>query len=252
MIALLAAVLIDVAASPSPSPPPASVQVETGVTHETLTNNRGSWSSEYLRIIRQNADRQTVYAEVSSNTRFGRSDDRVLLGAYLPLGERWMLNAEADASNTHYVLPTQSLSGMMQYASGRGFLEGLGARHIGYDAGSVNSGIFSLEKYWGTYRFSYLLTAADVAGCGTDVEHALEIDRYYGKRDSVFAIGLVTGREVDSVGLPALVTSRVRGWNVRGRHWMNRNWALVYGAGTFAQGSFYTRTGGRLAVDYRF
>lgn len=251
MILLQAALLIAVAASPSPSPVPASVQIESGVAHENLTNGRGDWNSQYLLITQQNADRQSVYVQISTNKRFGQSDDQVLFGTYVPLSARWLLNAEADASNTHYVLPAESVFTGVQYASGGGFIEGAGARHTGYDSASVNSGVFSIEKYWGVYRFSYMLTAADVAGSGTDVEHVMELDRYYGKSNSVVAVGYVSGREVDSVGLPALVTSRVQGWNVHGRHWMNRNWAIVYGAGTLMQGTFYTRTGGQLAVDYR-
>jgi YaiO family outer membrane protein len=252
MILLAAAALVAVFASPTPSPAPAAVEVETATSHETLTNGRGSWNTQYLRLTEKTADRQSVYVQLSSNSRFGKNDDQILLGAYVPLSERWMANVEADASNTHYVLPADSLYAGVQYASGGAFFEGLGLRHTDYDTASVNSAIFSLEHYWRDYRVSYSLSAANLGGWGTDVEHSAQFDRYYGKYNSSLGVGYTIGREVDNVGLPQLVTSGVHGWSLNGRHWMNGNWALVYGAGTFTQGAFYSRTGGRLGLDYRF
>jgi YaiO family outer membrane protein len=252
MILLQAAALVTVLASPSPSPAPSTVDVETGAEHQTLTNDRPAWNTQYLQITSKTADNQTVYMTLSSNTRFDQTDDQILIGAYIPINQRWMASAEGDASNTHYILPAESIFGGIQYASGSAFFEGIGVRHTDYDTASVNSASFSLEHYWRDYRVSYTLTTANLAGMGTDVEQAAEIDTYYGKRNSVFGIGYITGREIDNIGLPQLVTSHVDGWNITGKHWLNANWAVAYGAGTFTQGSFYSRTGGRLGLDYRF
>jgi YaiO family outer membrane protein len=239
-------------ATPSPPPPPpAYVDVQASYSHESLTNGRKSWDGRALRFTQQSSGR-TVYVELSSNSRFGQDDEQVLAGAYVPLSERWMAIAEAGAADPHGILPAESFFGGMQYASGSHWYEGIGARHATYDPASVNSAIATLEHYWRSYRFYYTFTAADLAGEGTDVEHAAEIDRYYGKNPSFIGIGYVSGREVDAAGASLLISSRVRGWNVSGRHWMNRNWGVVYGIGTFAQGNLYTRKGGRLGLDYRF
>lgn len=252
MIALLAAVLIAVpTASPAPSPAPV-VDFEAGVAQENLTRGYPDWRKQYLRITSKTSDNQVFYAELSSNSRFDKSDDQILLGAYVPLSERWMATVEGDASNTHYVLPAESVFGGVTYASGSGWFEGLGARHTDYDAASVNSATLTIEHYWKNYRIDYAATAANLAGLGTDVEHAVELDRYYGKHDSSVGVGYIAGREIDSVGPAQLIISRVHGWNINGRHWLTANWAIVYGAGTFAQGAFYTRVGGRVGLDYRF
>lgn len=251
MIFLAAGALITVLASPSPSPAPA-VEIETGVSHETLTNGRAPWNSQYVQVTAKNADHQAVYVQLSSNQRFDESDDQIVLGMYTPLGERWATTGEVSASNTHYILPAESVYGAVQYASGGGFFESLGARHTDYDAASVNAATFSVERYWRAYRFSYRVVAAHVAATGTDVEHSVQVARYYGKHNSVVGVGYDAGREVDNVGLPQLVSSHVYGWDVNGKHWFNDSWGASYGVGTFAQGSFYTRNGGRLAVDYRF
>lgn len=248
-VAALAAAL----ASPSPAPvAPVALDVESGISHENLTNDRPSWDAQYLRITTKSADRQVLYTELSSSRRFGESDDQVLVGTYVPLSATWLASAEGSASNTHYIMPMYSLYAGIQYASGGNWYEGLAGRHTDYDAASVNSGTLSLEHYWNTYRFRYALTAANLAGTGTDVEHAAELDRYYGKSSSYIGVGYIFGREVDNAGVSRLVTSRVDGWNISGRHWMNANWAIVYGLGAFSQGAFYTRSGGHAGVDYRF
>lgn len=251
MMLLAAGALITVLASPSPSPAPV-VDVETGVAHESLTNGRPPWNSQYILLTAKNADHQTMYLQLSSNQRFNANDDQILLGAYIPIGERWTATAEANASNTHYILPAESVDGGIQYASGGGFIEGLSLRHTDYDTASVNSAVFTAEHYWRNYRLAYNVVAAHVAGTGTDVEQSIAADRYYGKQNSYAGVGYTNGTEVDNVGLPQLVTSHVRGWNVTGKNWFTDVWGLSYGAGTFVQGSFYTRTGGRVAVDYRF
>jgi YaiO family outer membrane protein len=247
----LADASVTTAASPSPSPAPV-VEVQTGVSHESLNHDYPSWDTEYLRVL-ERADAQTVYAELSSTSRFDKSDDQLLLGAYVPLSADWTAFGEMSTSNTHYVLPSISAMLGVQYDSGSSWFEGMAFRHTDYDSGSVNSAIFSLEHYWRFYRFRYALTAAHLSGSGTDADNSFELDRYYGaaQQNSV-GIGYVTGRELDNIGLPVLVTSHVHGVNVSGRQWVSRTLGLMYSFGSFTQGSIYTRSGGYLGLDYRF
>lgn len=251
---LLFAATLAFSPAPSPAPPPApALDYEAGVTHETLTNNYPNWDSQYLRITKKTAERQTFYAQFETVSRFNKPDDQFTLGAYFPLSPQWQVIAEGSASNKHTILPSSSVMAGIQYNSGGNWFEGLAARTTQYDTASVNSGIFSLEHYWSRYRVYYSLTAARLAGTGTDVEQAIEFDTYYGKSEnSSVGIGYVTGREVENVGLPALLTSNVDGWNIVGRHWMDDHWAIVYGLGSFSQGNSYTRAGGHLGIDYRF
>lgn len=243
-----------VLSSPAPAPTPAPVMdYQAGVTHETLTNGRPDWDTQYLRLIRRTAQNQTLYVQFETTSRFNQQDDQLMLGMYLPLGKQWMFQGEGTTSNTHYILPSMSVYGGVQYNSGGNWFEGLGARHTEYDADTVNAAVFSIEHYWKRYRVYYALTAANLAGTGTDVEHAIEFDNYYGKQGTSYVgIGYITGREVENVGLPGLITSDVNGVNILGRHWMNDRWAIIYGLGTFTQGTFYTRAGGHLGLDYRF
>jgi YaiO family outer membrane protein len=250
---LLAAAL---AASPAPSATPVpvpSLEYQAGVAHESLSHGYPSWDSRYLRVTQQNAPREIFYGQFETASRFDRQDDVVTLGAYLPLGPQWEFNIEGSASGTHNILPASSVTAGLQYASGGNSFEGLAVRTTQYNAASVNSGIVSVEHYWKQYRLYYALTAAHLAAIGTDVEQSAEIDRYYGKGEESFVgIGYLTGREIDNTGLPVLLVSHVEGWSIAGRHWLDTHWAIVYSVGSVAQGSLYTRTGGRVGIDYRF
>jgi YaiO family outer membrane protein len=249
---LLAASLTLPSASPAPTPDP-SFDYQSGVIHESLSNNYPSWDTQYLRIVKKAADNQTFYTELDTTSRYGKQDDQFVLGMYVPLSPQWMFFGEGSASNSHLILPSSSVSAGAFYNSGGNWFEGVTARHTEYDAASVNAAVFSLEHYWRYFRAYYSVTAADLAGTGTDVEHFIELDRYYGKQqNSYVGIGYTGGREVESTGLPQLLTSHVHGWNILGRHWVDDHWAVMYGVGSFTQGTLYTRTGGYLGIDYRF
>lgn len=254
MIALLfaASVALLPTATPAPSPDP-TFEYEAGMAYETLSNNEPVWDSQYLRVTSETAGHHIVYGEVESASRFSRRADAFTLGMYVPIGAQWQVNAETTASSGHDVLPDDSVMTGLTYSSGGNWFESVSARTTQYDAAAVNSATLSLEHYWGDYRAYYLLTAAHLEATGTDVEHAAELDRYYGRNErSYVGIGYLTGREIDGSGLPVLLVSHVDGWNIAGRHFLNGNWAVVYAFGSFAQGTLYTKTGGRLGFEYRF
>ena len=241
------------AATSSPAATPgASVDVETGAAHESLTNGSPAWDSQFVTVTQRLSPRRVFYGGAEITNRFNQQDAQFTAGAYVPLSSAWEGYAETSVSPTHHILPALSVTAGAQYGSASHWFEGLAVRHTEYDVASVNSGIFSLEHYWGNLRFEYRLTAAQLAGTGTDVEHAFRLDRYYGESNSFVGLGFAVGREVENVGLPTLLTSHVEGWSVLGRHAMGRRWAIVYMLETFQQGNSYTRTGGRLGLDYRF
>lgn len=240
--------------APSPVPSPSStptLDLEGGASQESLTNGRQGWYTQYLRVT-QRDDNRVFYAEADATTRFGQYDSQYTIGGYVPLGGPWTAVVQGAFSPTHRVLPSGAVTVGLQYASGDRWFETLSGGSTTYTANSVDTVKLITEHYWGPYRAAYTITVAHLAFTGTDVEHALELDRYYGTRQSSVGISYLTGREVDNVGLPSLVSSYVQGWNLIGRHWFGDRWGLVYGAVHLNQGTFYSQTGGNLGLDYRF
>lgn len=239
-------------ATPAPAPTPTAsptVDFEAGWNHENLTNGFPPWDSQYL-LITKRYNQRVSYALIEAINRFSKHDDQITAGMYLPLSAKWAGTLEASASPAHRIVPSYSVAAGAQFGSGLWY-EGLTLRHTSYNAASVNSAVLGIEHYWKAYRIVYQLTAAHLAATGTDVEHALEVDRYYGERSSFVGLGYTTGREVENVGLPALLVSNVNGWKLTGRHWASQHWAVVYGLQSFTQGTSYTRSGGHLGLDYR-
>ena len=252
-LAVALALLFGAAAAAAPAPPAArpTTDLELGATYESLTNGFPAWTSQYVRVIRKVDNQRVDYAEFDLVDRFSKHDTQLTLGAYFPLGTRWTGMAEGSFSPTYRILPSNSVALGATYESGAKWFEGLTLRHTGYRSTSVNSTALSVEHYWGTFRFAYLVTAAHVEATGTDIDHSIELDRYYGARNSYVGLGFTAGRQVENVGLPALLVSNVSGVSLAGRHWTSDHWGIAYGLESFAQGKSYTRSGGHLGLDYR-
>lgn len=254
LLALLGAMATAAAAAPTPAATPTPVpfsDVEVGAMHETLTAGLPAWDAQYVRFTRKYTSRRLYFAEFDDVTRFSKHDVQMTAGAYFPLSAAWSGMLEGSAS-THNILASSSIAAGAQYGSGAAWFEGLTVRHTSYNTASVNSAALTLERYWKSFRASYGVTAAHLATTGTDVEHTMEIDDYYGPNVSSIGLGYTTGREVENIGVPALLVSNVNGWSIAGRHWVSGQWAIVYGLETFMQGASYTRSGGHLGLDLRF
>jgi YaiO family outer membrane protein len=254
-LAILAALLFGAvaaaAAATNPPVPAPTTDLELGATYESLTNGFPAWSSQYLLFTKKYDAQRVDYAEVDDVSRFSKHDVQLTLGAYFPLGARWAGFAEGSFSPTYRVLPSNSIAAGATYNSGSKWYEGVTLRHTGYASTNVNSTALSLEHYWASFRIAYSVTAAHLQATGTDVDHSIELDRYYGEKNSYVGIGYTFGREVENVGLPALLVSNVNGLSISGRHWTSDRWAIAYGLESFKQGASYTRSGGHLGLDYR-
>lgn len=236
--------------TPSPAPSPYN-DVQISSSHDSLSNGFGEWWTTDLSFIRRDGNVRSTYVDLEQTSRFSKDDTQLLAGTYFPLAGNLSATVEGTAS-TGNVLPSYSAFGELSYASGQGWFEKLGAYHREYSANSVNAGEFTLERYWGPFRASYTLTAAQLNGQGTDVVHSAGFDYYYGPYSSVAGVRYQTGTDIENVGLPALLVSSVDGWTIVGQHFFNPHWALAYGFERYVQGTTYTRTEAGLGLRYRF
>jgi YaiO family outer membrane protein len=249
---LLAPTPSPAASSPSVASSP-TIDIEGGASYESLTNNQPAWNGTYLQASRKSNGGHDLYGLLETTDRFSRHDQRLTVGDYFPLAERWSAFLDAAFSPTHLILPSSSFGGGAQYGSGAGWYEGLAARHTTYNTQSVNSGILSVESYWKSFRAYYGITVAQLNGTGTDVAHTFAFAFYYGLTgNNSVGLAYTTGREIENVGAPTLLVSHVDNWTIRGRQSIGRNTSIHYELWTYVQGTSYTHTGGSLGFDYRY
>jgi len=230
----------------------ATIEMQTNTSYQWLDNGLGNWSSYDLMFIHKDSDLRSIYVDVLQNEEFYKQDQQILAGYATPLSPRFNATVELTTS-TGLVLPRNSELMQLDYGSGSAWYEKFGVSHTTYSSASVNSGMFTLEHYWKSFRISSEITAASLAGTGVDTSYALGFDHYYGKAgNNTIGIRLNAGREIENIGEPQLLVSQVSGWSIVGRHWFSPRWAASYQIGTYIQGTSYTRKGISLGLDRRF
>jgi YaiO family outer membrane protein len=229
-----------------------TIEIQTNTSYGWLTNGLGNWSSYDLVVVKRDAERRAVYVDLEEAERFFKRDEQLLAGYYAPFTSRIAGVVELTTS-TGLALPRSSEFAQLEYNSGSAWFEKFGVRHTDYTSASVNSGTFTLEHYWKSFRMSYSLTAADLAGSGINASYGLQVDDYYGKNgNDVIGIRLNAGREIENVGVPQLLVSHVSGWSIVGRYWISPKWAASYEIGSYVQGASYTRKGISLGLVRQF
>lgn len=229
-----------------------TIDMQSSSSYQWLNNGLGNWSSYDLLFVRKDAELRSIYVDLEQSERFYKQDQQILAGYAAPLSARWNGTVEVTTS-TGLVLPRNSELAQLDYGSGSSWYEKFGLQHTTFSTASVNSGTFTLEHYWKSFRISSAITAADLAGTGIDTSYGLGIDHYYGKNaDDTIGIRLNAGREIENIGAPALLVSQVSGWSIVGRHWFSHEWAASYEIGNYIQGASYTRKGISLGLDRRF
>jgi len=233
--------------------PASALELEGGLTHERLTNDRPDWNSVYVEAAHELAPRQTLYGLLRGTERFDLRDIEIAGGYYHPFDASWTGLIEASYSPDHNVLPEASVLGHLSWAAGSGWVLSGGARFSEYTLNGARVLMGGVERYFGSYRAAYTLYNGKPEGESSASSHRLAFDYYYYGERSRIGVALTWGREVEYVGPPAgIVVSDVRAFALLGRHWLNASWALTWDLGTHEQGDLYRRTGGRLGLRHRF
>jgi YaiO family outer membrane protein len=238
------------------SPLTAIAQVETpansvglSVGREHLSNGSPDWTETQLQFNHRIAPRHTVGATLTRTERFGLRDSQLGLTYTLPVQKASAITLEANASDTHRVLPQRSIGATAQVEFAPAWLLHAGLKTTSYDTATINQSVWMLERYIGNISASLAWRPAHAYG--TTV-HAYEAraNYYYGERDAVGVI-LATGREAANIG-PAVAITSVDAAALIGRHWFDRQWAASYGISRTRQGDLYTRNGINLGLQYAF
>lgn len=229
-------------------------QVQFNYTYESLTKNFGAWRNASLDVSHRFDSRQMLYGAVRETERVGQRDREAMIGFYQPLGKRWAVLAETNASPTHNVLPKWSALIQVERSFAAGWNVQTGYRRTNFNTARVNLGTIGAEKYWGNYRAAYTLYVNNLEKAGTSAAHRLQFNRYYGEQTSTIGISLAAGRELESLGAArgGVLRTDVQSVAISGYHWFGRNWGTNYVLTLHRQGSLYWRRGLTLGLRYQF
>ena len=230
-----------------------ALELEGGLTHERLTNDRPDWRSIYVEAAHDLAPRQTLYGLLREVERFDQRDTEIAAAYYHPLAANWTALIEASHSPDHDVLPKASIFGHVSSALGSGWVVSGGVRFSEYALKDTRILMGGAERYFGSYRAAYTLYNGKPEGESSASSHRLSFDYYYYGERSRIGVAATWGREIEYVGPPAgIIVSDVRAFTLLGRHWLTSSWALTWDLGSHEQGDLYRRTGGRLGLRHRF
>jgi YaiO family outer membrane protein len=230
-----------------------ALELEGGLTHEQLTNDRPDWNSLYVEAAHDFAPRQTLYGLLRETERFDLRDSEIAAAYYHPFDADWTGLIEASYSPNHNVLPEASVLGHLSWAAGSGWVLSGGTRFSEYTQNGTRVVMGGVERYFGSYRAAYTLYNGKPEGESSASSHRLAFDYYYYGERSRIGVAVTWGREVEYVGPPTgIIVSDVRAFALLGRHWLTPAWALTWELGTHEQGDLYRRTGGRLGLRHRF
>lgn len=244
---MLASGAVQAAEAVAPKENPATLRLSSATEH--LSNGTPNWRETVAGFSYKLAPRHVVDISAGETHRFALHDDQFAASYTAPLTNALTATVDGNFSSTHRVLARHALGAQLQYEFAPSWLLHGGARSTSYDTVTVNQAVFMLEHYFSS--FSWTLGWRPTRAFNTTA-HGIELrgSHYYGDRNAVTLI-VAGGKEAASI--PAGVTlTNVRSAALTGRHWLDRNWAVSYGASHTRQGNLYSRNGINLGVQYAF
>ncbi len=226
-------------------------EIEVSQRYEHLDSGFSSWQAQRFDAQHHTAEGVTWYGTVLRERRYGSWDEGIEAGTAVPIGQNWFVQPEVGRSFDADFLPNWYADLRIQRLFPDGWLGNASIRRTQYEDSQVDRLALGVERYWGSWRGAYTLNISDVEGASTPVGHAVALERYY--NDTSF-IGLRANAGREEEGLPNgnVLTSSVSGLGVRGRHWLDANWAIAWDLGWVSQGDIYNRYGVQVGVRRAF
>jgi YaiO family outer membrane protein len=224
--------------------------VELGYSRESLSNDSPDWQDTGVDITHRFDAREYLGVSLHDVKRFGVEDVSAAVSYLRPLTEKVAVSIDGSLSPDASFLPRNSLAATLQYEFAPAWLLYGGLKSANYAEDHVTEGSLKLERY--VSDFSWSVTWKPVHALGSYAQ-SFEVrgNYYYGTRNMVGIIAAY-GREATSVAPEQVVLADVSSIALLGRHHLTPSWALTYAITRVVQGTFYTRTGGRLGAQYSF
>jgi YaiO family outer membrane protein len=236
---------------PLPALTKEAIEVEGGISYDSLNNGYSSWKSAYLEGVAKKENGDVYYGTARRTEPFSLLDTELAFGTYLGLEGKKTLNLEVSASPSHNVLPSFSLSGYLHRALEKGWGIQGGGRYRRYTDSATYGAALMIEKYFSSLRSHITLYPTHASGAGSSSTVALGTDYYYGEKNR-FGLIYADGKEVESLGNAGVLTTKVQSITLLGRHWLSEKAAISYETFSHKQGKNYTRYGVRIGLRRSF
>ena len=226
-------------------------EVAAGHVHERVSNQPNDWTESLVELLRKFGDRKLIVGRLVETERFGLRDTTASLAGYYPIGSRSTLYAEASGSDTHRVLPRDSLHIQLAQELGAGWGVMGGLKQARYDRTTVEIADLTLEYYFSSFRLALTSLPSHSTTAGSASSNRMQIGHYYGTDNNVQFV-VASGEEVDRpIAAGTIARASVRSTVLYGRHWLERDWALTYTLGRTRQGDSIRDSAG-VGLRYRF
>lgn len=222
-------------------------EVEVSQRYEHLDSGFSAWQTQRLDAQTRGADGVTWYGAALREQRYSGWDEGVELGAAIPLTPQWVLQPEVGTAFGADFLPRWYADLRAQRLLPNGWVSSASLRRTAYDNSQVDRLALGVERYWGMWRGAYTLNISDVENAGTPIGHAVALDRYYNER-SFAGLRANSGREEEVLPNSSVVDTSVTGIGLRGRHWLDADWAIAWDLGWVSQGDLYNRYGVQIGI----
>lgn len=231
--------------------PTKRVDVESGIADDTLTKNRGEWDEEYVNVVARDGNARSGYVRVADDSRFGENDPSYEAGTYIAVTPGMTLNAIANISPTHQVLPGTSLEGGLDLSGNAGFDYSVEYAQRDFTLSDADVSTIGLSRYFGSDRLAATMNVAHLSNVpGLAVSEGLSFARYLACDSMSFSVS--TGRDVESTGVGSNVAVyQANSYDINDLHWFTPHFALNVGGGWYLLVGAYSRFEIRIAVHER-
>jgi YaiO family outer membrane protein len=224
--------------------------VTVGAGYDSLSNGYPSWNNQFVEArFLPDADK-SVHVRLGRDERAAAADTSMGLGGEINISSDWFAGAEVVVANDPFYLADFAFSVHAGKALADGWVVDLRYQKKEYANATVGSAIGMIEKYYGDFRFAYVLNWSRLHGASNFASHIGTLNWYYNERGSV-GVAVNTGKEAEPIGNGQVLETSVRGISLTGRRDMGDRFTLHWWLGLHDQGDFYRRQFLGMAVSIR-
>lgn len=227
------------------------LSLDSAVTRESLTNDRGDWREESVGVRIDRGPQQVGYVNGRHTERFGLNDREIGAGLVLRPDATLTLVLDATSSDTHRVLAKDSLGAQISSAIGGGWVIGGGLKRSRYGGSNAMLSNLTVERYVGSWRIGYTAYLSRATATPHSSSHRLGLS-YYFSDDLSVALSSARGNELENTPGHGLRTAAITNVSGSAMWRVTPDFSLTLDAGQQRQGDFYTRRGVRAGARLGF